>query len=301
MARDHVEAVAELHRIYGDEGIELAASTPFDLSEINGALDGLGINARSPDESLPSPLAELVGAVRTSAGKRQLRRLIDDALAEPPGQVDAAVMEQMVSPFTWLLNRVGDGGITLTSAGYLPPAYVAAAMTDLGLREEWPGEGNRENLTIPILHLRESATKMGLLRKHRGRLVLTARGRSATADPSALWQQLAERMPVRSADAAETQAGLLLLVALAAQSTDDVAEISAHFLGAMDWASSDGTPLSGSTAGQAAWDTRTVLARLGAFARLGAVREWRDDWAAQLAPAGLAFVRAALRTWPSHP
>jgi hypothetical protein len=52
-------------------------------------------------------------------------------------------------------------------AGYLPPAHAAAATAELGLGKEWIGKGNRENQTMPVLHLRESATRMGLLRKHR--------------------------------------------------------------------------------------------------------------------------------------
>ena len=67
--------------------------------------------------------------------------------------------------------------------------------------------------TVPVLHLRETATKMGLLRKHRGLLMATSRGRALRDNPAGLWWHLAERMPLRSADRCETQAGLLLLVA----------------------------------------------------------------------------------------
>jgi hypothetical protein len=43
-----------------------------------------------------------------------------------------------------------------------------AAATELGLLEDWMGKGNRETQTLPVLHLLETATKMGLLRKDRG-------------------------------------------------------------------------------------------------------------------------------------
>ena len=61
---------------------------------------------------------------------------------------------------------------------------------------------------------------MGLLRKHRGMLLLTAGGRKLRADPVALWWHLAERMPVKSVDRCETQAGLIWLLAVAAQADD---------------------------------------------------------------------------------
>ncbi|MPZ79994.1 MAG: hypothetical protein GEV28_06165 [Actinophytocola sp.] len=107
----------------------------------------------------------------------------------------------MVHPYTWLLDRVGADGITLTGAGYLPPAHVQAAVTELGLANEWIGKGNREVQTLPVLNLRESAQRAGLLRKHQGKLVLTPRGRTARTDPVALWWLLAEQTPPRSAQA----------------------------------------------------------------------------------------------------
>jgi hypothetical protein len=55
-----------------------------------------------------------------------------------------------------------------------------------------------------VLHLRETATKMGLMRKHRGILQLTAADRKLRTDPVSLWWHLAERMPPRSADRCET-------------------------------------------------------------------------------------------------
>jgi hypothetical protein len=105
----------------------------------------------------------------------------------------------MVCPYTWLLNRIGDEGITLTGAGYLPPAHVEAALAELGLAQEWIGKGNRETQTLPVLDLWQSAQRAGLLRKHHGKLLLTTAGRAARTDPVALWWQLAERLPVQPA------------------------------------------------------------------------------------------------------
>jgi hypothetical protein len=71
-----------------------------------------------------------------------------------------------------------------------------------------------------VLHLRESAQRMGLLRKHRGRLLATARGKAVCRDPVALWWHLAERMPASSNDRCERHAGVLYLLAVAAEDAD---------------------------------------------------------------------------------
>jgi hypothetical protein len=74
-----------------------------------------------------------------------LRRLIDSADLDSPVLIDAATAAWMVRPYASLLNRVGEAGIKLTAAGYLPPAHVAAAVAELALGDEWIGAGNREN------------------------------------------------------------------------------------------------------------------------------------------------------------
>jgi hypothetical protein len=184
----------------------------------------------------------------------------------------------------------------LTGAGYLPPVHVEAAVAELGLAAEWIGKGNRESQTLPVLHLRESAQKMGLLRKHRSRLVLTPRGRAARTDPVKLWWHLAERMPLHSTDLCEVQAGLLLLVGVAAGLTDDLDATIALLLGAIGWMSGDGTPITRSMAARAAWHTNSVLRRLGAYDDNRGV-----SGPVKLTTDGITFARTALCTWPDAP
>jgi hypothetical protein len=167
-------------------------------------------------------------------------------------------------------------------------------MTALDLGEEWIGKGNREVQTMPVLHLRESATKMGLLRKHRGMLLATSVGKKLRGDPVRLWWHLAERMPPRSADRCEMQAGLLLLAAIAAGVSGDLNTIVAQLLGAIGWIRSDGTELTGSVAAAAAWDTRTVLWRLGGFSA-----DAHGSGPGKPTSEGTVFARAALCTWPA--
>lgn len=289
---DYHVAVHELAEICGAEvdPAELRA-TPFDIGGINAALVRLSANPAIDVASLPARLGELVRAVRSADGLRMLRQLIAAADLASPVRVDAETAERMVRPYAWLLDRVGPGGIRLTSAGYLPPVHVAAAFTELALADAWIGRGNREGDTWPVLHLRESAQKLGLLRKHRGELLWTARGRALRQDAVALWWHLAERMPLRSADPFESQASMLFLMAVAGGLVDELDAAVAHILGSVGWMLSDGTPPA--RAFGAASDTYEVLRRIGAIA--GEHYFPRSD-----APAteGVLFARAALHAWP---
>ncbi len=295
---DHAGAVADFAQIFGDDvDPGEIGTTRFDIDQINTALAAAFPAARASAGGttgpLPEPLGELVAAVRVPSCRRELRRLLDAADLDQPALIDAGTAARMVRPYSWLLDHVGAEGIRLTGAGYLPPAHVEMAVAKLDLGKEWIGKGNREVQTAPVLHLRESATRMGLLRKHRGMLLTTSRGRALRDDPAALWWHLAERMPPRSADRCETQAGLLLLAAVAARFPDDLDAFLARQLGAIGWISGDGTSLSRSAAARAAWDTRTVLRRLGGISY--------DRQAFRLekpTPEGITFARAALRSWP---
>jgi hypothetical protein len=295
---DHAAALAEYRDMYGDDArIAEFRLTPFDVDDVNDAIRRLGLgddrHHASPPEDLPEPLDTLLARTRTAAGRRHLRQLIGDALADPP-VMDAGTAARMVRPYSWLLDRVGPAGITLTSAGYLPPALVAAAVAELDLGWEWIGGGNRESQNLPVLYLRESAVGMGLLRKNRGRLLVTSRGAAAVKDPLALWWQVAERMPLRSADPCETQAGLIYLILVAAQVPGDPDATVAHFLGDIGWASTDGSPVTPIMAGQAAFRTTAMLRRMGAVTK---GPDWRD--ALRPTAEGTALARAALQTWPA--
>lgn len=291
---DHAAARLEFAQIYGEQ-VDPAGfrPTPFDIEEINCALGRLGANPAIDVDSLPARLGELLGEVRLTDGLRRLRQLIAAAELARPVQVDPVTAERMVRPYAWLLDRVGARGIKLTSAGYLPPAHVSAAFTELGLADEWPGQGSREADTWPVLHPRESAQRLGLLRKRKGELLQTSRGRAVVDDPVALWWHLAERMPIPSGDQFERHAGLLFLVAIAGGPGDDAEEAVAHILGSIGWMLPDGTAPTSWEARAAARDSYDVLRRLGAITSerfpFGPDTPTMD---------GALFARAALTAWP---
>ena len=239
---------------------------------------------------LPPPVADLVRAVAAPCARRQMQRLVGDAQLGRWVQIETGVAAEMVLPYTWLLNRVGDDGIRLTEAGHLPPAEVSAALHELNVTA--PGQGRRENHVLPVRHLRESALALGLLRRQQGRLQLTAEGAELRSCPAALWWHLAERMPLRSATSREVQPGLILLVCVAARCTDALDATIARMLIAIGWLNTDGSPLTRAEASQAMAGTYAALRWLGALP---------DDPCPvpRPTPEGVTFARAALRTWPS--
>jgi hypothetical protein len=250
---------------------------------------------RSMRAELPAQVVELVDAFRNPVTQVEFLYLLASAKILEPVLVDAETAARMVRPYSWLLDRVDVEGIKLTSAGYLPPADVEAASAELGLADEWYGKLNREVQTLPVLQLRESAMHLGLLRKYRGMLLATPRGRKLCDDPVGLWWHLAEQLPPPRLSQPETHASLLLLAAVVAgpAAGDDPLEYVARMLREAGWQASDGTPLTKWDARDAAEDTHTVLLRLGALAR---VRGGLDP--EQPTRHGAVFARAALRTWP---
>ncbi len=92
--------------------------------------------------------------------------------------------------YQWLLDRVSGGGLPLTDAGYLRPVDVRAAFDAWGLDDEWIGTGNREVHTVPVWEVREGALALRLVRRYKGRLLLTRLGAQAGRDPEMLRAQL---------------------------------------------------------------------------------------------------------------
>jgi hypothetical protein len=165
----------------------------------------------------------------------------------------------MVRPYTWFLHRAGTEGIKLTSAGYLPPAVVEAAVAGLDLAGEWYGKHNREAQTAPVLGFRESVMRLGLLRKYRGTLLATPAGRRLRDNPAGLWWHLAGHLPPPRLTRPETHASILLLaaVAIGPQAAPGPLEYAARMMRETGWQHSDGTPLDKWDARDAAYDTAT--------------------------------------------
>ena len=205
-----------------------------------------------------------------------------------------AATEKLVHRYSWLLQRVGSRGLPLTAAGYLKPVDVSAAFAELELGDEWIGTGNREVHSRPVLLLRESAQKLGLLRKSNGRLLQTKAGSSVAADPLALLDWIASRLPLGKSPV-ERDAGLALLTAICALGPQDgtgpgrsTDQLVAEVLSGLGWRDRDGQPIGSVLASRTAKLTESVLRQLG-------VLHW-GKWPARrsITPEGAEFARLVL-------
>ncbi len=258
---DNAEELERLEHYAGTRDFDPAH---LDLTEVNELLTS--VLKRAAIVSDRSVLGRFLSSLRASAVGEDVEDLLTAAGLDQPVLVDADDAARMVRRYAWLLERAKDG-IKLTSAGYLPPLHVEAAVHELGLAEEWIGKGNREVQTYPVLGLRESAQRMGLLRKHRGTLLLTKAGKSVADDPVALWWHIASRLPAGKDGSVEQHAGIGSLLTVAARQEVHGGRhrlLLREVLTALGWRSAgvDGE-IDEWQASRAAWDTDDVLRHLG--------------------------------------
>jgi len=186
-----------------------AAERRIALTRLAEPLDGIRL---APD--LDAMLDHL-GSQRIFLVELLLRALRPGEPATPP---DSSAAPATLG-FLELLRRIPDKGLKLTAAGYLPPAIVGSLYDACFEPDPWYGTKNREDQTLPVLRLRESATAVGLVRKARGYLYRTAAGTAVLADPSRLVDHLTKRLPVHRAPGA-FDAGWLSLVVIAGTDLD---------------------------------------------------------------------------------
>lgn len=224
--------------------------------------------------------------------RREFRHYTNAAGLDGPGLIDADATETMTAPYLWLIRRIGTDGITLTAAGWLPPVVVHEAMTDLGWASRWIGKANREDQTWPILQLRESAQRLGLVRKLRGRLLLTSPTKKLLNDPAGLWHFLARTLAHRHRHDSERDATLLLLLEVASGKRtewDDWCEVVSFGLGALGWRARGGNELEPAAVHELLTEARTVLLHLSIISH-------RRLTASTVTTQGQAFARAALQS-----
>lgn len=187
---------------------ELAALFGPAGSDLSGLVDAeTGVTADSPIAEFASDLAV---PLRSNL-RRHLRRA---GLLAPEPLRDEDVAD-VVAPYAWLVERIGVEGLTLTKAGWMPPAAVLEGMTALGWRDEWIGEANREDLTYPMRELRASAERLRLIRKVKGRLEVVSRTRPAIGRPALLAEQIGRMLLRQRMTDGQRVAGTVLAIGLA--------------------------------------------------------------------------------------
>jgi hypothetical protein len=275
----------------------------IDLAEINRGLERLAGAAEALDwlrrqtaaSGTQSPLAALIAGQGEDA-QRYLAGYLAAAHLGEPVEVDEAEAAAATTVIRAFLGHVGDG-IRLTSAGYLPPAHVQALMKELDRENRWRGEANRESQTYPVLMLREAVTRLGLVRKFKGDLVLTKLGSHLREAPVELWHHLAARLPLERSDYARDSALLLLMLVAAGEagSWDRIRESLDLLTAMVGWSFGGRGRYGNDSALSDASDTRVVLGWVGTGGLLPplglAARGLETDAARRLA-------RAALTTWP---
>lgn len=240
---------------------ELAGVLPdpdhFDVDEVNRSLNGPFGDL--PTSGLRPELLDVLERLRTTAvGEELAVRAWGLSLRR-----ELASREERgaaLHPYRWFLDRVGDEGLPLTAAGYLKPGDVSAAAEVVPDGPEWIGAKNREIDTHPVLVFRERLQALGLVRKQKGRLLLTRAGRAARDNVDVLWAHLADRLPLGADRDGSKVAGLLALLLLAS-SPDRTFSAStvADALTGLGWREADGQPISAEVAKQASFATVWAL------------------------------------------
>jgi hypothetical protein len=161
-------------------------------NELTLLISAAAVNEPGSQSLIHEPTQRLPPGIR-----RDFRSYLAGAGLGGPALVEADVAEAMIAPYLWLTRRIGHDGLSLTAAGWLPPAVVHEAMTELGWTRDWIGKANREDQTLPVLRLRESAQHLGLIRKIKGRIVLTSATKRVLDDPMQLWLFLARAISHR--------------------------------------------------------------------------------------------------------
>ena len=151
----------------------------FDVAALDLELwSGTTMLTAPEDDVVPALLLEpltLIGRAR--AGQDLMDRAL--LLSAPLDPLPDSAVESALRALTWFLERAdAEGGIPLTGAGYLRPADVEAASAVLPQMADWIGMNNREVHAVPLQMFRTSLQRAGILRKHKGALLLTRRARA---------------------------------------------------------------------------------------------------------------------------
>lgn len=238
----------------------------IDLSKIN---DEVAYSLALHPPAASEQLKELIGRCEGTEARDRLAALMSSARLDVPIFVDPETADAMVQPYRWLLHRIGPDGIKLTKAGFLPPIHVKAAVDELEVHD-WIGSGTSESHTPPVLWLRESATRLGLLRKYRGQLTVTKLGSALRDDSLGLLAHVASRVPI-ARHPVECDAAMFMFLITAAGDRLDADQqtwwqaqqaergLIAELLDAAGWRSSSGDEVGTDDIGLLVSDDRQIV------------------------------------------
>lgn len=177
---------------------------------------------------------------------------------EPPTDEE---IDAVVRPVQWLLAQAGADGLQLTQDGYLKPAVVRQTVSELGWDYRWPGAANRESQTLPVLVLRQQLQAWKLMRKSKGRLILSPAGRKMRDGGRPLWDFVATAVafPADEATALVTRIVVHWLLEGSTPSWDERERIIADMLNATGFRVDNGKPVLRDDARELYSDVRWTL------------------------------------------
>jgi hypothetical protein len=266
----------------------------FDVDEVNTAL--LDPFAGLAESGLRRDLVDLLNRLRS-------KPIGDDLVVRAVCLTnnDATTVDERAAalhPILWFLDHVGPTGLTITAAGYLRPEDVTAAARVIPAAADWIGARNREVQTTPVLEFRQMLQSTGLLRKAKGRLLLTKAGQKANGDPAALWRHLAQRLPIGKPNTFEGCSELLLLLHIASAPNADPPYVAiATAMTELGWRRGNGEPVSEHQVMWADEPTRTLLTNLVTGRRARSSR-YEDQFSAIASDLARACLVAAVGKAP---
>lgn len=233
------------HLVDADSLAEVLADPAlFEPQRVNKGFDGAYFVLR--EAGIDTRLVDLVHRLTYAPhGDDLTEAALTLAGSRPP---DTVAVADNLRAYQWFLDRAKDGGIQLTTAGYLKPADVEEASKVVPAMDDWIGKRNREVQCYPLLRFREGVQSLGLLRKHNGILLLTKAGVAAQRDPDILREHLAGRLIPKSDKMFDAQATLLMLAFAAASVGSKLPfdKVTA-LLAELGWRYSDGQSISESS------------------------------------------------------
>lgn len=276
---DLVGIQTELNLMFNPQGSGL---DPYDMSGLVKSDE----HRRDGDIDEASPIAALASELPPPIRSELRQHLHRAGILEPTG-FDDETAARIIRPFGWLMETIGSDGLTLTSAGWMPPATVLAGMTELGWLDDWIGKGNREDLTPPIALLRETAQRIGLVRVQKGKLLLSAAAKKALGNPHQQLRLVANGLYRKLSDAETDAATLLLLATADGTPRGERWETVAFGLEVCGWRSATGRVFTPDDIAHATFHVERVLDLIGESSRRS--RRRQDDPDVQL------FAAEALR------
>ena len=213
----------------------------FDVDEVNRSL--LDPLLLMPPAGVNAALVKLLQRLRFTPVADRLM-VLGLGLCEEGSPLSPEEFDAALRPVLWFLERAQGDGIPLTSAGYLKPEDVQAASEVVPEAKDWIGKKNREPSTPPVLNFREMLQKLGLLRKSKGRLLITKAGARGLVEHGFLWGHIASRLlPSPQQPRFDREGSLVVLLCATSPAGSIPKALIVETMSALGWEREDGEPL----------------------------------------------------------